>query len=411
MPCLSHELILWKILVRLPTKSLLRLRCVCKAWRDIISGADPSFSQAHLHHLHQQDKKPYSLLIAPRMKCKSDVEEDPRNTTTRPCTEMMVTSPGLYLWEESRRDVATLLFDISSFPGEGAATRRHGLAHCDGLVLLPAEDAVRVLNPATRQIRVLPSSPNSAPPGRCPEGEGHQAFGFGRDHRSNAYKVARFFHRETRGMGGGLGMEVFTVGKDQRWRETAAQPPYPFVAGLMATFFKGSLIWTIDHCSPMYDYSHLDDVGHMPCFVRFNLEDESFSVMKGPPWYQGADYLDTNFAELNGELAMPHPGPNSELVEIWMCDDVEGNNPTRWNQRLVLDYPFSMRLIATFNDEIVYQDTLDYLWRRTRKGDKAMARMNVLRYYNPDMGTLVEYSWRTVKRFDVIFYVPNLVRI
>ncbi|KAM3196649.1 hypothetical protein ACQJBY_072383 [Aegilops geniculata] len=407
MPCMPHELIAWKILVRLPAKSLLQLRCVCKAWRDIISGADPSFSQAHLYHLHQQVKKPYSLLIAPRIKSESDME-DPRDTR-RPWADMKVTSPGLYLWEESQKDIATLLFDISSFPAEGVATR-HGLAHCDGLVLLPAEDTVRVLNPATRQIRVLPWSPNSVAPRRCPEGEGHQAFGFGRDHRSNAYKVARFFHRETRGMGS-LGMEVFTIGKDQCWRETAVQPPYPFVAGLMATFFKDSLIWTIDHYSPMYDYSHLDDAANMPCFVRFNLEDESFSVMTGPPWYEGADYLDTNFAEVNGKLAMPHPGPNSELVGIWMCDDVEGDNPPRWHQRHVLDYPFSMRLIATFGDEIVYQDTVDYLWRRTRKGEKAIARMNVLRYYNPDMGTLVEYSWRTVKSFDVIFYVPTLVRI
>ncbi|XBI76950.1 hypothetical protein VPH35_070124 [Triticum aestivum] len=388
MPCLPHELIVWKILVRLPAKSLLRLRCVCKAWRDTISDADPSFSQAHLRRLH------YDM-------------EDPCNTR-RPWINMKVTCPGLYLWEESQKDIATLLFDIS-FPAEGVATR-HGLMHCDGLVLLPAEDTVRVVNPATSQIRVLPWSPNSVAPHRCPEGEGHQAFGFGRDHRSNAYKVARFFHREMHGMGG-LGMEVFTIEKDQCWRETAVQPPYPFVVGLMATFFKGSLIWSIDHYSPMYDYSHLDDAAHMPCFVRFNLEDESFSVMTGPPWYDGADYLDTNFAEVNRKLAMPHPGPNSELVEIWMCDDVEGNNQPRWHQRHVLDYPFSMRLIATFGVEIVYQDTVDYLWRRTRKGDKAMARMNLLRYYNPDMGTLVEYSWRTVKSFDVIFYVPTLVRI
>ncbi|KAF7092765.1 hypothetical protein CFC21_095221 [Triticum aestivum] len=409
MPCLPHELIAWKILVRLPTKSLLRLRCVCKAWRDIISGADPSFSQAHLDHLHQQVKKPYSLLIAPRIKSESDME-DPRDTR-RPWADMKVTSPGLYLWEESQKDIATLLFDISSFPAEGAATR-HGLTHCDGLVFLPAEDTVRVLNPATRQIRVLPWSLNSVAPRRCPQGEGHQAFGFGRDHRSNAYKVARFFHRETRGMGG-LGMEVFTIGKDQCWRETAVQPPYPFVAGLTATFFKGSLIWTIDHYSPMYDYSHLDDAANMPCFVRFNLEDESFSVMTGPPWYKGADYLDTNFAEVNGKLAMPHPGPNSEMVEIWCAMTWKAttchggiSGMCSITHFLCVSLP---RLVTT--DEIVYQDTVDYLWRRTRQGEKAIARMNVLRYYNPDMGTLAEYSWRTVKSFDVIFYVPTLVRI
>ena len=85
---------------------------------------------------------------------------------------------------------------------------------CDGLVLLPTEASVCVLNPVTRRVLALPWSPNSIVPRRCLDVEGHQAFGFGRDHRSNAYKVARFFCRETRAMGG-LGMEVFTVEKDK----------------------------------------------------------------------------------------------------------------------------------------------------------------------------------------------------
>ena len=81
---------------------------------------------------------------------------------------------------------------------------------------------------------------------------------------------------------------------------------------------------------------------------------------------QRADYLDTNFAEVNGKLAMPRPGPNSELVEIWMCDDVEGNNPPQWHQRHVLDCPFSMRLIANKfepNFKFPYQVRVSYLAR------------------------------------------------
>ncbi|KAF7046451.1 hypothetical protein CFC21_055477 [Triticum aestivum] len=179
MPCeLRHELIVWEILVRLPAKSLLPLRCVCMAWRDTISGADRSFSQAHLRRLRQQDKKLCSLLITPRIRSER--------------IKGKIATPGLYLWEESRQGVATLLHDTSSFPAEEAKTR-HAFAHCDGLVLLPAEDAVRVLNPATGRVLELPWSPNGVAPGRHLVAPGHQALGFGQDHGSNAYKVARFF--------------------------------------------------------------------------------------------------------------------------------------------------------------------------------------------------------------------------
>jgi hypothetical protein len=44
-PYLPHELVVSEILVRLPVKPLLRFRCVCKAWRDTISG-DTFFSEA-----------------------------------------------------------------------------------------------------------------------------------------------------------------------------------------------------------------------------------------------------------------------------------------------------------------------------------------------------------------------------
>ncbi|KAI4990216.1 hypothetical protein ZWY2020_038579 [Hordeum vulgare] len=272
MACLPNELIVWEILVRLPVKSLLRLRCVCKDWRHTISD-DPSFAQAHLRRLPQQKETCHGLLSAPRAyndMIKPGIDQD------------VVTTPGLYRWEESHRpDVATLLHDTSWLPVEATWTR-HTFAHCDGLVLLPTEATACVLNPVARRVLTLPWNPNSVPPSRCLELDGHQAFGLGRDHWSNAYKVARFFHRETHAMGG-IGMKVLTVGKDRYWRETPARPPYPFVVGRTATFFKGSLIWTVNLELLMYDESSFDDVADKPCFVVFSLEDESFSVMKGPP--------------------------------------------------------------------------------------------------------------------------------
>ncbi|XP_037419377.1 F-box protein At1g52495-like [Triticum dicoccoides] len=398
MPCeLPHELIVWEILVRLPAKSLLRLRCVCKAWRDTISGADRSFSQAHLRRLRQRDKKLCSLLIAPRIRSEK--------------IKGKIATPGLCLWEESRQGVATLLHDTSLFPAEEAKTR-HEFAHCDGLVLLPAEDAVRVLNPATGRVLELPWSPNGVASWRHLVAPGHQALGFGHDHGSNAYKVARFFYRQTRVMGG-IGMEVFTIRKDSYWRETDAQPPYPFLVGRIATFFKGSLIWTVDQYSLIYEYGHslLHDLAGMPCFVRFSLEDESFSIMTGPPWFEGGDYLESRLAELNGELAIHRLGPNYDSIEIWMCHDAESNNPPRWEQRHAFHFAGSVRLMATLDDEIVYQGGSSYLWRQTREGHDIMVCMTNLKYYSPDMSTLVEYSWGLVEDFDVVFFIPTLVQI
>ncbi|XP_048539035.1 F-box protein At1g52495-like [Triticum urartu] len=274
---LPHDLIVSEILVRLPAKSLLRLSCVCKAWRTTISD-DPSFSQAHLHRLHQQNKKPCSLLITPRITVEA---AEPWSWTI----SHEVSAPGLYLWEESKPDVAALLHDTSSFPAEDKWAR-HRFAHCDGLVMLPAEDTVRVLNPATRQAVVLPWSPNIVTSGRRWGTEGHKAFGFERDHGTNAYKVARFFYRECLAEDA-LGMEVFTIRKDDCWRETVTRLPFCFVAMQTATFFKGSLIWTVDHESLMYEDLSPDEIADMPCFVRFSLEDESFNIIIGPPWYRG----------------------------------------------------------------------------------------------------------------------------
>jgi hypothetical protein len=61
-------------------------------------------------------------------------------------------------------------------------------------------------------------------------------------------------------------MEVFTIGVDQHWHETE-RPPYRITRRQTATFFKGSLLWTID------------DNESVPAYLRFSLEDEAFSTI------------------------------------------------------------------------------------------------------------------------------------
>ncbi|XP_062009191.1 putative F-box protein At3g24700 isoform X3 [Rosa rugosa] len=58
---LDLDCVIDDILSRLPAKSLLRFRCVCKAWRALIS--DPYFIRKHLSCIDTKISTSYSLLI------------------------------------------------------------------------------------------------------------------------------------------------------------------------------------------------------------------------------------------------------------------------------------------------------------------------------------------------------------
>ncbi|KAE8787979.1 Transcription factor bHLH91 [Hordeum vulgare] len=157
-----------EILARLPVEPLLRFRSVCKAWRGVID--ESSFPREHLRF------QTSSLLVAPWLG-----EKD--NDSPLPSSTEELTAAGLYQWDGKQQGVATLLH---AMPGcRSKKEELHSMAHCDGLALLPSDDAVRVANPATRRSVTLPPTPNCF--------DGPQAFGLGHDPRSNAYKVACFY--------------------------------------------------------------------------------------------------------------------------------------------------------------------------------------------------------------------------
>ncbi|XP_020194660.1 uncharacterized protein [Aegilops tauschii subsp. strangulata] len=197
-------------------------------------------------------------------------------------------------------------------------------------------------------------------------------------------------------------MEVFTIGTDRHWRETATQPPYPVLPRRSATFFKGSLIWTVDQ-------DNLADPA--PGFLRFSLENEVFGVMSPPPCPPRPEYTMSRLAELRGELCLVCVEQDNELVEMWMCDDVE---KPRWDQRhtVIVSTFMSPDLypIAAFDDEIVFKQwkyhTRRYDLKTEAFGD--VFRLENLKYHNPSTGML-GYQRRFLSYFDVIPYVPSII--
>ncbi|XP_044354740.1 F-box/kelch-repeat protein At2g43445-like [Triticum aestivum] len=226
-PYLPHEVIT-EILLRLPVTSILRFRCVSKAWRRTLS-KDPSF------RLHRQ-RHP-CLLIAP------EIQLDRKRTGA---------TAGLYRWEEAH-GAATLMHPIDPL------SKARGLAHCDGLVLVATDLVVCVLNPATHRVLTLLGCHHPF----------RRAFGLGRDPRTGTYKVARYFYQTD------FGLKVFTIGVDQHWRQLMAESPHLVNMRRTATFFKGSLLWTFSR----YDYQVRTG------FLRLRLEDETFNIVPPPPCF------------------------------------------------------------------------------------------------------------------------------
>jgi F-box interacting protein len=241
----------------------------------------------------------------------------------------MITTINIYA---SESDESTALEDTMKLPLEA---QPHSFAHCDGLVLMPTETEVRVLNPATRRVVTLPSSSNGvAPMFVFPTFFSYPLLGIagiGHDPRSDTYKVVRFFFSSLNLLATDqkFGVEVFTIGVDQQWRQTRAWPPYPAHVKRSPAFFKGSLFWTIDECK-------LGQGELAPGFLHFRLEDESFSVTPPPPSCRGILYGTSCLAELRGELGVAHGGAKYGEIEIWTCDQVDIDQP-RWNLRYISD--------------------------------------------------------------------------
>ncbi|KAF8697166.1 hypothetical protein HU200_036164 [Digitaria exilis] len=256
---MSEDIVL-EILLRLPVEDLLRLQTVCKAWSSIIT--QPRFIHMHLQRSASKNKK--CLLMAPHIPDPIVEGEIWPSTFSN--------NISFYRWQQDDNDTASLLF-AKDFRGDFTSVFR--MLHRDGLVLFPTDTKVYVINPATRDVLVLPDGRRDI---LLPAYNNFQAVGFGLDHGNKRYKVARFFYRAVnlREQSCAMGMEVFTIcgdGNDASWRETLEDPPYPIYEFRPPVYFNGSLFWIIG--------SH--DIRCIPKgLLRFRLEDETFCVIPLP---------------------------------------------------------------------------------------------------------------------------------
>ncbi|CAL5069526.1 unnamed protein product [Urochloa decumbens] len=372
-PTIPDELV-YEILLHLPVKTLARSRSVCKAWRAIIS--NPSFIHTHLKHSASRHEQEPSFLITPHT-LSSVIDDDVWHTT-------FSNNIPFYLWQDGQ-DTASLVH-ATDFHGEFGSV--YGMSHCDGLVMLPTYTKIYVFNPATSEVLKLPDSQKN--------NHGFQTAGLGLDLGTNTYKVVRSFYRSVDFYERtyNAGMEVFTIGGHGSCWRIVEDPPYP-VKPQLPMHFKGSLNWHI--------YKEL--LQRPPeGFLRFNLEDETFSFICHPvlPSEEGRP----DFVEVGGELCLAQYLTNQ--IVIWKSPS--GDNH-QWDRLYAINLPeaWKFRPFNFLGYRILRRDNHICRYDEASRTAKEVVCADQLRYKNPRAGKNFDFVVEDVYFFNIVPYIESLV--
>lgn len=259
IPKLPHEIIA-DVLSRLPVKSVIQFRCVCKEWNSLIS--DRHFVRTHL------DKA---------------VEDSHTNRRRL----LLSTDPFQSIDYETG---ATALIDFPWRSPDQLYDDVHFVGSCNGLVCVVVEDDNVILwNPSTRDAKVLPE------PSGGPSNSFH--FELGYDFSTDDYKVVgiRSSDKST--------IEIFSL-KTNSWR--TIQLTLPSLGG-QGFFLNGALHWLSQ-----------GELGKN-VIVSFDLAAEKFLEVVQLPDYDHTRTYDQQFCILGGCLSILNDC--GDFLDLWVMKE------------------------------------------------------------------------------------------
>nr|BAQ19003.1 S19-locus linked F-box protein 3 [Petunia axillaris subsp. axillaris] len=290
------------ILLRLPVKSLMRFKCVIKTYYSLIQSS--SFINLQLNRV-TTDKDELVLF-------KRSFEEDIHRHKT-------------ILSFLSSSDVDSSLNPISPDLDVPRMTNAYSnnfdqlIGPCKGLIALMNHLVTVLINPSTRNYRLLPSSPFDSPPGFY---RSIESVGFGFDSIANDYKVIRilevYWIDHGYPLGGEKKVEIYDLGIDS-WRELDhVDQQFPQLHWLPCSqmFYKGACHWiAIPLVDPMV-------------ILSFDLSTEIFRTIKMPDNCCFSDGPCYSLVLSNDSLTLicyPDPAqvvdPTKDLIDIWIMKD------------------------------------------------------------------------------------------
>ncbi|KAK3137044.1 hypothetical protein QOZ80_5BG0446890 [Eleusine coracana subsp. coracana] len=278
------------IFARLPAKSVLRCRCLSRAWAAALSS--DAFVDKHFHLSNLLDAIPKLCLLPPS-----------------------AASSTVYAWSppEEQGEKGGGFTPLMNVPHNARNGRLCAVTRpCHGLLLLRVLNARRyfLCNPSIGQITALPDGPMAGPPLPCKD---YASFGLGYDARTRAHKVVRLLYHDRRPAGCDI-YDVNSTTTGGHWRPAAsgAAPPERVRMNQMGVCAHGHVHWL----TMRYN-------GDEEAIVSFSVSDEVFGYVAPPP--PGATVAGFSLTELDGRLCLfsaPHD-PVSPLKrnDIWLVTE------------------------------------------------------------------------------------------
>ncbi|OEL16185.1 hypothetical protein BAE44_0022797 [Dichanthelium oligosanthes] len=266
-----------RILLRLPSRSVLRCRAVCRAWLEMAS--DPGFA---LEHHRLQPSLPLVSFLRSAAGSSSEEETGPVVHVDRYVEAF-----------DLRTDEFRPTVRFTDYNGESSG-RFHIHGSCDGLLLLSFADRFYVCNLATHQWTRLPVPLRSS-----------WFVGFYRHEPTGEYRALFYRGNWT----GWPGTDYYILVPDSRKGKGIGLPPendgYKFRGEPLGSpvLLRGSLHWM-----PRQMQNH--------AILVFDTVTEVFTVMHPPVIREHMSLL-----EVDGELAMFSCEKQVTMVELWVLKD------------------------------------------------------------------------------------------
>ncbi|XP_030550103.1 F-box/kelch-repeat protein At3g06240-like [Rhodamnia argentea] len=285
-----------EIFFRLPVKSLMLFKCVCRRWQSLIS--DPGFAKSHLQRLKAGDLIPSQRII------KSHLLGQPLMTIDFEALEGAI-SDG--------RDCEPVELHCPHSPHKDYSFWNDSfiVGSCDGLICVFVRKRFLIYNPATRIYRELPGSDFV--------GEiylSDEFVGFGYDSRSDDYKIVGGFVDY-----GNWEVEIFSL-KSGCWR--SIQVPFQEESHLKVSgpgvYWNGGIHWFVD-----YRVAHR----RQGVIMSFDLSEEKFHRELPVPEVN-VDIVLVGIG-IHGASLFIYNSRNDSRVEAWIMDEHrKGGSWTKW---------------------------------------------------------------------------------
>lgn len=290
-PDLSEDVIL-EILLRLPVKTLVRFKCVCKQWYTIIESQ--SFIKQHFGQRSNQER-----LLVRHYKCNEDLH----------AYALFLDDVCSGFEEPAHLQMPNLIFEL--------------LGPVNGVFCLVGQSRdLALLNPATRQLKPLPELPEVIV-------EPHLLFldnvlGFGLDLLSGDYKVISiwyFWNKSNNALDCHPIVFVYNLGSDS-WRNLedvgCFKSSYSACRSLCNTYLNGVYYWDMEFSNT-----------NVAAILAFDMTTEKFQEIQVP------DCLKSKIGHLtiHGDsiALLSYQLERADVCEVWVME-MEG----RWNRGAVV---------------------------------------------------------------------------